>query len=119
MLDPKEILTTLSDRFATTGKVQNVFGEAIEAHGRTIIPVARVQYGLCAGGGGENKTNSDDAVGGSGGGGGIGVTPVGVVEVTDSGTRFIRFFDPRMALRLVSAGVMPALMLRRALRSRH
>ena len=26
------------DRFATTGKVQNVFGEPIEAHGKTIIP---------------------------------------------------------------------------------
>jgi len=116
MLDPKEILTTLSDRLAATGKVQNVFGEPMEAHGRTIIPVARVQYGLGAGGGGENKTNPEDAVGGAGGGGGIGVIPVGVIEVTDSGTRFIRFFDPKLALRLVSAGVMLALVLRRALR---
>ncbi len=43
MLDPKEILTALSDRFAATGKVQNVFSDPIEAHGKTIITVASVK----------------------------------------------------------------------------
>ena len=118
MLDPKEILTALSDRFATTGKVQNVFGEAIEAHGKTIIPVASVKYGLGAGGGGENKKGSDDAIGGSGGGGGVKVTPIGVIEVTETGTRFIRFFDPKMAARLIAGGVLLGLLLRRAIRRR-
>ena len=118
MLDPKEILTTLADRFSTTGKVQSVFGEPIEAHGRTIIPVARVQYGLGAGGGGENKSGSEDAVGGSGGGGGVNVTPVGVLEITETGTNVIRFFDPKMAARLIVSGIMMGWLLRRALRWR-
>lgn len=118
MLDPKEILTSLADRFATTGKVQNVFGEPIEAHGKMIIPVANVKYGLGAGGGGENKTGSDDAVGGSGGGGGVKVTPIGVIEVTDAGTRFIRFFDKAMAMRILAAGAVMGWLLRRALRWR-
>jgi uncharacterized spore protein YtfJ len=118
MLDPKEILATLSDRFSTTGKVQSVFGEPLEAHGRTIIPVARVQYGVGAGGGGENKSGSEDAVGGAGGGGGVNVSPVGVLEVTESGTRLIRFFDPKMAARLVMSGVVIGWLLRRALRWR-
>jgi uncharacterized spore protein YtfJ len=118
MLDPKEILTSLADRFAATGKVQNVFGEPIEAHGKTIIPVARVKYGLGAGGGGENKSGTDDAVGGAGGGGGVQVTPIGVIEVTDGGTRFLRFFDPQMAAKLVAGGVVLGLLLRRALRCR-
>ena len=56
MLDAKEILTSLADRFATTGKVQNVFGEPIEAHGKIIIPVASVKYGLGAGRGGVTFT---------------------------------------------------------------
>jgi uncharacterized spore protein YtfJ len=116
MLDPKEILTALSDRFATTGKVQTVFGEPIESHGKTIITVARVQYGL--GAGGENRSGSEDAVGGSGGGGGVKVTPMGVIEVTDGGTRFLRFFDPKLAARLVAGGVVLGLLLRRALRGR-
>jgi uncharacterized spore protein YtfJ len=118
MLDPKEILTSLSDRFATTAKVQTVFGDPIEAHSRTIIPVARVKYGAGAGGGGENKSGTEDAVGGAGGGGGVVVTPIGVLEVTETGTRFIRFFDPKMAARLVAGGVVLGLLLRRALRWR-
>lgn len=118
MLDPKEILTSLADRFSTTGKVQNVFGEPIESHGRTVIPVARVKYGLGAGGGGENKSEAVDAVGGSGGGGGVQVVPLGVIEITDAGTRFIRFFDYGMAAKLVGGGVVLGLLLRRALRCR-
>jgi uncharacterized spore protein YtfJ len=94
MLDPKEILTSLADRFATTGKVQNVFGEPIEAHGKTIIPVASVKYGLGAGGGRGNKTGSEDAVGGSGGGGGVKVTPMGVIEVTEAGNAVYPFLRP-------------------------
>ncbi|HKD86122.1 MAG TPA: spore germination protein GerW family protein [Terriglobales bacterium] len=118
MLDPKEILTTLSDRFASSGKVQNVFGEPIEAHGRTIITVARVNYGLGAGGGGENKSKSEDALGGSGGGGGVSVCPVGVLEVTEANTRWIPFFDPRATARLIVAGIAIGFILRRALRWR-
>ncbi|MFZ0792600.1 MAG: spore germination protein GerW family protein [Candidatus Korobacteraceae bacterium] len=111
MLDPKEILTALADRFSITGKVQNVFGEPIEAHGKTIIPVARVQYGLGAGGGGENKSGADDAVGGSGGGGGVKVTPIGVLEITEAGARFVRFFDPQMATGLIAGGIMIGLLV--------
>ncbi len=120
MLDPKEILTTLADRFGTTGKVQTVFGEPIEAHGRTIIPVARVQYGLGAGGGGGKKSDAPDAASGSGsgGGGGVNVTPIGVLEVTDAGTRLIRFFDPKAAARLIVGGIVIGFLLRRALRCR-
>ena len=69
MIDPKEMLTTLVDRFAVTAKVQNVFGEPIEAHGKTIIPVARVSYRLGAGGGsGEKAPDSAEAQRGGGGG---------------------------------------------------
>jgi len=117
MLDPKEIITSLADRFTTAGKVQTVFGEPIEAHGRTIITVARVRYGMGAGGGGENKSQSEDAVGGAGGGGGINVSPIGVLEITEAGARFVRFFDPQMAMALVAGGVMLGLMLRRIFRA--
>ena len=116
MLDPKEILTTLSDRFATTGKVQSVFSEPIEAHGRTIITVARVNYGLGAGGGGAKNPGSEDAAGGAGGGGGVNVCPVGVLEITEGGTRWIPFFDPKVTARLIVAGIAIGFLLRRALR---
>jgi uncharacterized spore protein YtfJ len=118
MVDPKEILTTLSDRFATSGKVQNVFGEPIEAHGRTVITVAQVKYGLGAGGGGAKKAGAEDAAGGAGGGGGVNVSPVGVLEITEAGTRWIPFFDPKATARLIVAGIAIGFMLRRALRWR-
>ena len=65
MLDPKEILTTLSDRFATTGKVQNVFGEPIEAHGRTIIPVAKLNMVWAQAVAARTSPAQEDAVGGA------------------------------------------------------
>jgi len=113
MINPKEMLTTLVDRFAVTGKVQNVFGEPIETHGKTLSPVARVNYGLGAGGGGKSVSESEDAMGGGGGGGGVNVTPIGVLEVTDAATRFVRFIDPQMAAGLVAGGVMFGLLLGR------
>jgi uncharacterized spore protein YtfJ len=121
MIDPKEMLSTLVDHFATTAKVQNVFGEPIEAHGKTIIPVARVSYRLGAGGGEGGEMSPDPSApkkgGGGGGGGGIvQAVPVGVLEVTEAGARFVRFFDPQMAMGLVAGGVMFGLLLRRIFR---
>jgi uncharacterized spore protein YtfJ len=121
IINPKEMMETLVDRFAVTAKVQNVFGEPIEAHGKTIIPVARVSYRLGAGGGsGERAPNSAEAQSGGGGGGGgiVQAVPVGVVEVTEAGARFVRFFDPQMAAGLVAGGIMFGLLLRRLFRRR-
>src|SRR5579875_923829 len=98
MIDPKEMLATLIDHFATTAKVQNVFGEPIESHGKTIIPVARLSYRLGAGGGI------------------VQATPVGVLEITEAGARFVRFFDPQMATGLIASGIMFGLLLRRLFR---
>ena len=118
MIDPKEMLSTLVDHLASTAKVQNVFGEPIESHGKTIIPVARVSYRLGAGCGGGVEVRSDSSApqreGGGGGGGGIvQATPAGVVEITEAGARFVRFFDPQMAMGLIASGIMMGLLLRR------
>ena len=118
MVDPKEMLATLVDRFAVTAKVQNVFGEPIESHGKTIIPVARVSYRLGAGGGSREKApDSAGAQSGEGGGGGGGgvvqAVPAGVVEITEAGARFVRFFDPQMAAGLIAGGIVFGLLLRR------
>lgn len=114
MTDPKEMLATLVDRFAVTAKVQNVFGEPIESHGKTVIPVARVSYRLGAGGGrGEKGADSPGVQSGGGAGGVVQAVPAGVVEITEAGARFVRFFDPQMAAGLVAGGVVFGLLLRR------
>jgi uncharacterized spore protein YtfJ len=119
MINPKEMMETLVERFAVTAKVQNVFGEPTEAHGKTIIPVARVSYRLGAGGGsGSKRSDPSEAQGGGGGGGVVQAVPVGVVEVTEAGARFVRIFDPQMAAGLVAGGVMFGLLLRRLFRRR-
>ncbi len=118
MLDAKEMLSALAERCGTSAKVQTVFGEPIQAHGKTIITVARVSYGFGAGGGGAKKAEGQIDAGGSGGGGGVNVNPIGVLEVTEAGTKFIRFFDLKMAARLIVFGVAIGLTLRRALRWR-
>ncbi len=59
MINPKEMLETLVDHLAVTAQVQNVFGEPIEAHGKTVVPIARVSYCLGAGGGGGAEAESE------------------------------------------------------------
>ncbi len=89
-----KILGLLGERLHASASVRQVFGEAVEAHGRTVIPVARIGYGFGAGGrAGADKTASpeDD---GSGGGAGLRARPVGALEITAGGTRFIPFIDP-------------------------
>ena len=120
MINPKELLETLVDRLAVTAKVTNVFGEPIESHGKTIIPVARLSYRLGAGSGsGEIRPEASgpQREGGGGGGGGIvQAIPVGVIEVSEAGARFVRIFDPQMAAGLVGGGIMLGLLLRRLFR---
>src|SRR5580700_5900375 len=118
MIDPKEMLATIVDHFAVTAQVQNVFGDPIESHGKTIIPVASVCYRLGAGGGGGADTESEKVNGGGGGGGIVRATPIGVVEITEAGARFVRFFDPQMATGLVAGGIIVGLLLRRLFKKR-
>lgn len=90
--------------------VKTVFGEPYQVNGRTIIPVARVAFGLGVGGGrGTGKTDRPQGSGnaepqvpsgaGAGGGGGVSVRPVAVLEVDASGTRVKPVVDiSRLAL---------------------
>ena len=59
-----------------------VFGDAVERDGITVIPVARVRWGIGAGGG-QGPEGS-----GSGGGGGVAADPIGYIEVTSAGATF-------------------------------
>lgn len=95
------ILSTILDRVKNSARVEIVYGESREMHGKTIIPVAAVAYGFGAGsgaGGGSHPGHnggSERAGGGSGGGGGGGVRvqPVGVLEITDDETRLVPVID--------------------------
>jgi len=91
------IVSQILDRVRNTVRVDIVYGESREVHGKTIIPVAAVAYAFGGGGGagvGPTGNGASEQVGrGSGGGGAVRVLPVGVLEVTDDETRLVPVLD--------------------------
>jgi uncharacterized spore protein YtfJ len=120
MNQAQEILQSMAERFAGTASVKQVFGEPIQREGRTIVPVACVHYRLGGGWGGgevaENSSSPPRKGGGGGGGGLVSARPVGALEITDAGTRFIRFVDPADIVKACVGGLLAILLLRRLLR---
>ena len=102
MSHAKEILQSMSERFATSANVNQVFGEPITVGGKTVVPVAHVHYRLGGGwGGGEQGSGTVDhplAAGAGGGGGLVTAAPVGALEITDTGVRVSRFPEDRTAV---------------------
>jgi hypothetical protein len=75
-------LERLAAQIGGQARVQAVFGEPVERDGVTVVPVARVRWGV-GGGGGVGTDGS-----GSGGGGGVTAEPVGYIEITAAGAMF-------------------------------
>ena len=84
---------------------KTVYGDPVTANGVTVIPVAKVSFGFGAGGGGgsgsgpaphgngeapmgEAAMGSGEGGGGGGGGGGA-VQPLGFIEITGEGARWV------------------------------
>ena len=89
--------------------VKRVFGEAYEAHGVTVIPVAAVRGG---GGGGGGEDLHQQA--GAGAGLGVIARPVGVFVVDDQGVRWEPAVDiTRIVLGGQLVAVAAFLLLRR------
>jgi len=87
-------LRLLGDHLQVGASVRNVYGDPVNVGGRTVIPIARVSYGFGAGGGVGASKEAEPERGGSGGGAGMSARPVGALEITETGTRFIPFIDP-------------------------
>jgi uncharacterized spore protein YtfJ len=107
----QEILQTLTEHFATTANVKQVFGDPIETQGKTIVPVARVMYHVGSGWGGRRLEATEGGMGGGGGGGAVIALPVGVLEVTPERVHFERFNSVKRAGILVGAGFLLGLAL--------
>ena len=122
MNQAQEILQSIAERFAATATVKQVFGDPIERGGRTVVPVARVQYRLGGGWGGSRQGGAAEdkplAAGGGGGGGVVAARPVGALEITDAGTRFIHFVDPGDIAKACVGGLLAILVVRRLTRKR-
>ena len=90
----------LVESLGGTASASAVFGDPVERDGVTIVPVARVRYGVGGGGGrGGGRKKKRDADGaeqevGYGHGGGVQATPVGYIEISGGKADYKRIVDP-------------------------
>lgn len=92
------VVNQIIDRVKNAARVELVYGESRELHGKSIIPIALVAYIFGGGegsGAGPHHNGSGEIAAGVGGGGGgmVRVLPVGVLEVTDYETRMVPIID--------------------------
>ena len=91
---------------AATAKA--VFGQPVEKDGTTIVPVARVRFGVGGGGGRgprskKSSDNGDAEQVGYGQGGGVQAGPLGYIELSGGTASYKRIADPArpMAIALL------------------
>ena len=107
------ILQSLRESIQGQATVKTVYGEPIEAQGKTIIPVAKIVFGFGAGAGTGDVKDSTARGEGGGGGGGARAIPVGVVEVSAQNTRFVPITDRKKLAGAVALGALLGIWLGR------
>jgi uncharacterized spore protein YtfJ len=115
-----EGFSRLAERLGASASASSVFGEPVERDGVTVIPVARVRWGVGGGSGrgngagrgrGRRRGKADvselgdqsEQSEGVGGGGGVQASPLGFIELRGGQARYRRVHDP---LRLAIAGLL-------------
>jgi uncharacterized spore protein YtfJ len=83
----------LAERLGATAKASAVFGDAVEKDGVTVIPVARVRWGI-GGGSGTGKSGKGGKEKGTGIGAGVQASPDGYIEFGPAGAEYRRINDP-------------------------
>jgi uncharacterized spore protein YtfJ len=109
-MDLQSVLQSLSESIATKATVKTVFGDPVATEGRTVIPVAHVKFGFGAGGGAGDKPQGQKGEGGGGGGGGK-CTPLGVVEISAEGTKWIPINQCTRLARALAIGFFVGLLM--------
>ena len=110
----QQVLEVFSQRMNSQVGQRTVYGDPIQAEGKTIIPVSRVAFGLGVGQGTPpNPQSSHSGETGMGMGGGVVAQPVGVLEVTSEQTRFIPCHDMRKWLGVLFLGIGIGLWLKK------
>jgi uncharacterized spore protein YtfJ len=88
----------MANTLGGSASAHTVFGEPIQRHDRTVVPVAKVRFGF---GGGSGQKRDDQQ--GLGGGGGVQVTPVGFIDLHPGGVAFRRIRSTSSALSVATA----------------
>ena len=99
------LLQSLKESILSQANVKAIYGEPIAAHGKTVIPVAKIMYGYGAGAGTGGVGDTSARGEGGGGGGGVRAVAVGVIEVSDLQTRFVPITDRKRLAGAVLVGI--------------
>ena len=99
------LLQSLKDSVLGQASVKAIYGEPISAHGKTVIPVAKIIYGYGAGAGTGGVGDTSARGEGGGGGGGVRTVPVGVIEISDQQTCFVPITDRKKLTGALLAGI--------------
>jgi uncharacterized spore protein YtfJ len=102
-MSTQTLLQSLKESILSQASVKAIYGEPISAHGKTVVPVAKIMYGYGAGAG--TGGVGDSSAQGEGGGGGVRAIPVGVIEISDQQTRFVPITDRKTLTGAVLAGM--------------
>lgn len=113
-----ELLTTLVDRIGGHFTASTVFGTPVERPGVTVIPVASWRFGFGGGGGVDTTAEEQAERGGEGGGGGGIGAPLGYIEITDHGSRFVPVIHPARVAAICCATIVAFGLIRRPRRVR-
>jgi uncharacterized spore protein YtfJ len=105
------LLQSLKESILSQANVKAIYGEPVAAHGKTVIPVAKIMYGYGAGAGTGGVGTSSARGEGGGGGGGVRAIPVGVIEVSDQPSRFVPITDRKRLAGAVLAGIVFGMLL--------
>ena len=105
------LLQSLRESILSGAGVKAIYGEPISAQGKTVIPVARLVYAYGAGAGTGGVMNSSAQGEGGGGGAGVCAIPLGVVEVSDAGTRFVPITNRKKLAGAIAIGTLVGIFL--------
>jgi uncharacterized spore protein YtfJ len=105
------LLQSLKESILSQANVKAIYGEPVAAHGKTVIPVAKIMYGYGAGAGTGGVGTSSARGEGGGGGGGVRAIPVGVIEVSEQPSRFVPITDRKRLAGAVLAGIVFGMLL--------
>ena len=107
----KEILEPIAEKLQSGTNVRAVYGDPVEAHGKTIIPVAKVAYGFGGGFGMKKDGDPDKEEGGAGCG--AAARPIGVIEVSEEGTRYIPIHSGKKLAGILALGFIAGYLIGR------
>lgn len=93
----KAFVEQLGHVLGAEANVATVFGQPVERSDSTVIPVARVRYGVGGGVGlgPRAKNDAGQPQRGGGAGGGVQITPAGFIHIRNGSAEFQSIPDPR------------------------